>query len=77
AKQQTSFVLFNVPQRLTAMGLFCLPEKPGFCRVFPPDTMGICALLCFSDDDCAGAEKCCSNGCGRTCQTPHVVVFIA
>ncbi|CAM5095140.1 unnamed protein product [Natator depressus] len=45
-------------------------EKPGFCRVFPPDTMGICALLCFSDDDCPGAEKCCSVGCGRTCQTP-------
>ncbi|XP_037771855.1 WAP four-disulfide core domain protein 3 isoform X1 [Chelonia mydas] len=45
-------------------------EKPGFCHVFPPDTIGICALLCFSDDDCPGAEKCCSVGCGRTCQTP-------
>ncbi|XP_074928250.1 chelonianin-like isoform X3 [Chelonoidis abingdonii] len=45
-------------------------EKPGFCRVFPPDTMGICALLCFSDADCPGAKKCCSVGCGLTCQTP-------
>ncbi|EMP25048.1 WAP four-disulfide core domain protein 3 [Chelonia mydas] len=35
--------------------------------------MGICALLCFSDDDCPGAEKCCSVGCGRTCQTPVAV----
>ncbi|XP_030388728.1 WAP four-disulfide core domain protein 8-like isoform X2 [Gopherus evgoodei] len=45
-------------------------EKPGFCRMFPPDTMGICALLCFSDADCPEAEKCCSVGCGWTCQTP-------
>nr|XP_023970041.1 papilin-like [Chrysemys picta bellii] len=43
-------------------------EKPGFC---PKPTGGLCILGCNDDDDCAGAEKCCSNGCGRTCQTPQ------
>nr|XP_032618317.1 papilin-like [Chelonoidis abingdonii] len=42
-------------------------EKPGFC---PKTTGGLCILGCNDDDDCVGAEKCCSNGCGRTCQIP-------
>ncbi|KAG6930121.1 hypothetical protein G0U57_004262, partial [Chelydra serpentina] len=42
-------------------------EKAGFC---PNTSGGLCILGCNKDDDCAGAEKCCSNGCDRTCQTP-------
>uniref|UniRef100_A0A8C0GMM9 WAP domain-containing protein n=1 Tax=Chelonoidis abingdonii TaxID=106734 RepID=A0A8C0GMM9_CHEAB len=42
-------------------------KKPGFC---PKTTGGLCILGCNDDDDCVGAEKCCSNGCGRTCQIP-------
>nr|XP_006131444.2 papilin-like isoform X5 [Pelodiscus sinensis] len=42
-------------------------EKPGSC---PTTTGGLCILGCNDDDDCAGRDKCCSNGCGRTCQPP-------
>ncbi|XP_075757222.1 papilin-like [Pelodiscus sinensis] len=51
------------------------PEKPGLCPVFPPDTIGICALLCSSDNDCPGAQKCCSVGCGQMCLAPTHVRF--
>jgi WAP-type (Whey Acidic Protein) 'four-disulfide core' len=43
-------------------------QKPGFCP--PPTGAGICVELCESDDSCPGAQKCCSNGCGHTCQNP-------
>ena len=29
---------------------------------------GICVEMCSSDQDCGGRERCCSNGCGHTCQ---------
>ncbi|MGH0127243.1 UNVERIFIED_CONTAM: hypothetical protein FKN15_076992 [Acipenser sinensis] len=29
-----------------------------------------CVLSCSADRECPGFKKCCSNGCGYTCQTP-------
>ncbi|KAM3932730.1 anosmin-1-like [Leptodactylus fuscus] len=29
-----------------------------------------CVLSCSADTDCPGSKKCCTNGCGLTCQTP-------
>uniref|UniRef100_A0A8C0GF77 WAP domain-containing protein n=1 Tax=Chelonoidis abingdonii TaxID=106734 RepID=A0A8C0GF77_CHEAB len=52
---------------------FCFPEKPGIC----PLTDGItsnspwCKSSCAEDKECAGDQKCCDSGCGRTCQAPE------
>ena len=43
--------------------------KPGSC----PSSIGligICLQGCMDDSSCSGNLKCCSNGCGRTCQVP-------
>ncbi|KAL3869869.1 hypothetical protein ACJMK2_042496 [Sinanodonta woodiana] len=45
-------------------------KKPGTCP--KPPLRGVCVDLCFSDEGCPGSQKCCSNGCGHTCQTPTV-----
>ncbi|KAL2090250.1 hypothetical protein ACEWY4_014938 [Coilia grayii] len=29
-----------------------------------------CVESCSTDKECSGSKKCCSNGCGHTCQTP-------
>uniref|UniRef100_A0A3B4BB90 WAP domain-containing protein n=1 Tax=Periophthalmus magnuspinnatus TaxID=409849 RepID=A0A3B4BB90_9GOBI len=29
-----------------------------------------CVQSCTRDQDCPKTRKCCSNGCGQTCQTP-------
>ncbi|XP_060133487.1 perlwapin-like [Zootoca vivipara] len=42
--------------------------KPGYCP--PPKDSGLCVEKCRGDDSCLGDEKCCSNGCGHTCQSP-------
>jgi len=44
--------------------------KPGRCPRISPDTVGICVEDCSNDADCDGDLKCCSNGCGHTCQEP-------
>uniref|UniRef100_S4RCB5 WAP domain-containing protein n=1 Tax=Petromyzon marinus TaxID=7757 RepID=S4RCB5_PETMA len=44
--------------------------KPGSCPKQRPGTIGICVNLCKDDDSCTGEQKCCSNGCGRTCMEP-------
>ncbi|XP_048258469.1 prestalk protein-like isoform X2 [Haliotis rufescens] len=48
----------------------CVPvEKEGSC----PSTdgaFGICVESCSNDGSCPGSQKCCSNGCGHTCQNP-------
>ncbi|KAL3869867.1 hypothetical protein ACJMK2_042494 [Sinanodonta woodiana] len=49
-----------------------LAAKSGSC----PDSSGMigsCVEDCSSDDDCVGSQKCCSNGCGHTCQKPTSV----
>lgn len=43
-------------------------EKSGSCPELTG--FGICIVECASDDDCSGNLKCCSNGCGLTCQQP-------
>ena len=47
-----------------------ISEKPGECPVLPPDAIGHCGELCFSDNSCPGTQKCCSNGCGHVCTGP-------
>ncbi|XP_052218485.1 uncharacterized protein LOC127836087 isoform X7 [Dreissena polymorpha] len=42
--------------------------KPGRCPRPRPGTVGICLQRCRSDNDCPGAQKCCSNGCGNECR---------
>ncbi|XP_060554606.1 kielin/chordin-like protein isoform X3 [Ruditapes philippinarum] len=46
----------------------CTGSKPGRCP--RPDGMGICVERCTNDDSCPRRQKCCSNGCGHTCQRP-------
>ncbi|CAH1250060.1 Hypp8751 [Branchiostoma lanceolatum] len=47
----------------------CTGEETGKCPMVPYGTVGTCAVQCGSDDDCkAVGSKCCSNGCGMTCQ---------
>ncbi|KAH3780674.1 WAP four-disulfide core domain protein 18-like [Dreissena polymorpha] len=43
-------------------------DKPGFCP--PAEDVGVCANLCNSDESCPSNQKCCSHGCGRSCQVP-------
>ncbi|KAL3869873.1 hypothetical protein ACJMK2_042500 [Sinanodonta woodiana] len=38
--------------------------KPGIS----PRRSGV-VETCSSDSDCSGSQKCCSDGCGHTCQT--------
>nr|XP_006822461.1 PREDICTED: neurogenic locus notch homolog protein 1-like [Saccoglossus kowalevskii] len=50
-------------------------EKPGTCPVVQDssEAVGLCVELCISDSDCAGSDKCCSNGCGHVCRPPKKV----
>jgi len=48
----------------------CLSVKPGQCQPPLPGTVGACIEECSTDADCQGVLKCCSNGCGHTCQSP-------
>lgn len=40
-----------------------------------PDTSGIFTIClvtssnCYADNQCAVGQKCCANGCGRTCMS--------
>ncbi|XP_053408333.1 whey acidic protein-like [Mercenaria mercenaria] len=43
-------------------------SKPGRCP--RPTGIGICVELCTDDSSCHGRRKCCSNGCGHTCERP-------
>uniref|UniRef100_A0A8C4LTS1 WAP domain-containing protein n=1 Tax=Equus asinus TaxID=9793 RepID=A0A8C4LTS1_EQUAS len=39
------------------------------CPRLPPGTFGLCVELCSGDLSCPRGQKCCSNGCGHSCQT--------
>uniref|UniRef100_A0A8C4PMJ9 WAP domain-containing protein n=1 Tax=Equus asinus asinus TaxID=83772 RepID=A0A8C4PMJ9_EQUAS len=56
---------------ITLKRLFCFSEKskPGTCPGLPPETIGPCVELCSRDESCPGKQKCCSHGCGHSCQT--------
>ncbi|XP_022051564.2 anosmin-1a isoform X2 [Acanthochromis polyacanthus] len=49
-----------------------LEVKQGVCP--PPDRASgfaaACVESCDQDRECSGQKKCCSNGCGYTCQSP-------
>ena len=45
-------------------------KKPGLCPKPRPGQVGTCVEACFGDGTCKGADKCCSNGCGRVCTKP-------
>lgn len=43
-------------------------SRPGQCPLVAPGTIGTCLVSCMGDESCPQGQKCCSNGCGRTCQ---------
>ncbi|XP_038605980.1 WAP four-disulfide core domain protein 8 [Tachyglossus aculeatus] len=45
-------------------------QKPGACPALPGRVRGPCLTSCQADLDCPAKRKCCSNGCGRRCQSP-------
>ncbi|XP_062053665.1 anosmin-1-like [Lepus europaeus] len=50
-----------------------LVAKQGTCPA-PARASGFaaaCVVGCEADPECPGGRKCCSNGCGRTCQAPR------
>ncbi|XP_037087404.1 WAP four-disulfide core domain protein 2-like [Pollicipes pollicipes] len=46
--------------------------KPGSCpySVWDAISSSYCRSDCTSDTDCYGTQKCCSQGCSRTCRYP-------
>uniref|UniRef100_K1Q7S9 Anosmin-1 n=1 Tax=Magallana gigas TaxID=29159 RepID=K1Q7S9_MAGGI len=42
--------------------------KDGMCPVPERNSSAICLEECHVDSNCTGAQKCCFNGCGHTCQ---------
>ncbi|KAK6751801.1 hypothetical protein RB195_003304 [Necator americanus] len=46
----------------------------GICPAVAPllDRAGVCRFDCRADDDCAGTEKCCYDGCGMRCKEVFV-----
>ncbi|XP_053545555.1 WAP four-disulfide core domain protein 3-like isoform X2 [Bombina bombina] len=47
--------------------------KTGSCPPLKPGSAGLCINRCDQDSDCQGTLKCCSNGCGKTCQAPNSI----
>uniref|UniRef100_A0A8C9AG12 WAP domain-containing protein n=1 Tax=Prolemur simus TaxID=1328070 RepID=A0A8C9AG12_PROSS len=47
--------------------LFCFSAgpRPGTCPRVP---VGLCAEMCTGDGSCPKGQKCCSTGCGHSCQ---------
>ena len=37
------------------------------CPQIPNDVTGTCTKECTNDINCFSGQKCCFNGCGRTC----------
>ncbi|XP_069429607.1 anosmin-1-like isoform X2 [Ovis canadensis] len=54
---------------------YILSVKQGDCPS-PEKASGFaaaCVESCDADDECSGVKKCCSNGCGHTCQVPKTL----
>ncbi|XP_078730460.1 uncharacterized protein LOC144945803 isoform X1 [Lampetra fluviatilis] len=56
--------------QLLMLSLSAAADRSGSCPKRRPGTVGTCVNLCEDDDSCPGKQKCCSNGCGRTCMEP-------
>ncbi|KAG6450122.1 hypothetical protein O3G_MSEX006406 [Manduca sexta] len=69
------YFIFVIVSLLIAMAVFSpaaeAQGKAGRCPQVRPGSGGACASLCTSDNSCPGPQKCCSNGCGRSCITPR------
>ncbi|XP_034280078.1 kunitz-type serine protease inhibitor bitisilin-1 [Pantherophis guttatus] len=48
---------------------FC-KEKPGVCPKAPSGKITICPVLCGSDWECDGKQKCCPYACKIDCMDP-------
>eukprot|EP00071_Canis_lupus_P015901 XP_005641149.2 anosmin-1 isoform X1 [Canis lupus familiaris] len=54
---------------------YILSVKQGDCPA-PEKASGFaaaCVESCEADNECSGVKKCCSNGCGHTCQVPKTL----
>ncbi|XP_030161538.1 anosmin-1 [Lynx canadensis] len=54
---------------------YILAVKQGDCPA-PEKASGFaaaCVESCEADNECSGVKKCCSNGCGHTCQVPKTL----
>ncbi|XP_034505715.1 anosmin-1 isoform X2 [Ailuropoda melanoleuca] len=54
---------------------YILSAKQGDCPA-PEKASGFaaaCVESCEADNECSGVKKCCSNGCGHTCQVPKTL----
>ncbi|XP_050407424.1 mucin-5AC [Patella vulgata] len=48
-------------------------QKPGHCSLSRTGKWSPrCMDTCFNDADCPYSQKCCHNGCARSCQLPHM-----
>uniref|UniRef100_A0A803TXY5 WAP domain-containing protein n=1 Tax=Anolis carolinensis TaxID=28377 RepID=A0A803TXY5_ANOCA len=57
---------------LQLLYLSSFTEKPGRCPSPhpPPGRVTHCGLLCSSDYNCPGIQKCCRYGCSASCTNP-------
>ncbi|XP_059854678.1 WAP four-disulfide core domain protein 3-like isoform X2 [Delphinus delphis] len=43
-------------------------QRPGTCPQLAPGVIGACVEMCSGDESCPLGQKCCSHGCGHSCQ---------
>jgi len=70
-------ILVEYRQLYVDVSMTSLPLRLSFDRLLyltgpddDPGTIGICVEECTNDGDCENDMKCCSNGCGHSCQQP-------
>ena len=61
--------------RVCCFPVYPQPSQNPTCPNVEPGSAGICIHGCSSDSDCTNGQKCCSNGCGRTCTQPDLVPY--
>lgn len=76
-RRSSEYCLNMISKRVLGFLLICAiivaatSQKPGKCPPVRPDEVGPCAILCRSDSECNGNQKCCRNGCGGSqCTSP-------
>ena len=53
-----------------SLSCFLAEQRPGTCPRVPEGMVGTCTESCIGDGSCPPGQKCCSNGCGKSCQVP-------